>query len=175
MVVLQVSLERTGFVGEGEFSSREQSSIPDAFEIAFLDGLNAEGILPVDVTVSARRASRPGSTPFEGIDQGLALQRARALNADVVMILDASLSRQDMIFCREERRPFVARATLWTLGALVLRVTDGARLLVEPPGSGLRVMDVEADCQRRRIDRRLSAQELVDAGVRRGLSLMLGR
>lgn len=174
-VVLQVSLEHTGFIGEGEFSAQERASIPEALEIALLEALNAEGIVPVEVTLSARRSQRDSAVPLEQIDRTQALERARALKADVVMILDVSLSRLDLVYCRAERRPFVAHTTLWTLGAEVLRVADGARLLVEPPGPGLRQGDVEPECDRGRIARRLSAEELVDRAVKRGLSLLLGR
>ena len=174
-VVLQVSLEHTGFIGEGEFSAQERASIPEALEIALLEALNAEGIIPGEVTLSARRSSRDSAASLEGIDRKQALERARALKADVVMILDVSLSRRDLVYCREERRRFVARTTLWALGAEVLRVADGARLLVEPPGPALRQGDVEPECDRGRVARRLSAQELVDRVVERGLSLLLGR
>ena len=173
-VMLQVSLDPTGLPGEGEFLPREWNSIPEAFEIALLEGLNAEGILPVDVSLSARPSSR-GAVPFERIDRRQALERARTVKADVVLILDVSLSRRDRVYCQEERRPFMARTTLWTLGAEVVRVADGARLLIEPPGPTLRLGDVEPDCERGRIGRRLSAQELLDATVQQVLSLLLRR
>lgn len=173
VLVLQLSLGQTGFRGEGEFSPREQNSIPDAFEIAVLEGLNAEGILPVDVTLSPRRST--SGTPFKGIDRRQALDRGHALHADVVVILDASLSRRDLVFCREERRPFIARATLWIVGAEVLRVADGARLLIEPPGPELQLSDVEPDCERRRIERRLSTQELLNLAVQKILARLLRR
>lgn len=173
-VVLQVSLDRAGSLGEGEFSAREQRSIPDAFEIALLEALNAEGILPVDATVSVGRSTL-ASAPFEGIDRRQVLDRGRTLGADVVMIVGASLARRDLVFCREERRPFIARAALWTLAAEVLRVADGARLLIEPPAPAWQLADVEPDCERGRIGRRLSAQELLDALVQRVLSLLLRR
>lgn len=164
-LVLQLSL--------GEFSPREQNSIPDAFEIALLEGLNAEGILPVDVTLLPRRST--SGTPSKGIDRRQALDRGRALHADVVVILDASLSRRDLVFCREERRPFVARATLWMLGAEALRVADGTRLLIEPLGPTLRLSDVEPDCGQGRIERRLSTQELLNLAVKKILALLFRR
>ncbi len=173
VLLLQVSLDRTDLLGEGEFSSQERSSIPEAFEVALLESFNAEGILPLDVSVSSRRSASPGST--EGIDAKPALERGRAVGADLVMILEARLSRQDFVFCREERRPFVARTTSWTLAARVLRVADGSTLLIEPAGPGSRASDVEPDCERGRIARRLSAQELLDVAARRGLSLLLAK
>ena len=173
VLLLQVSLDRTGLLGEGEFSSQERSSIPEAFEVALLEGFNAEGILPLDVSLSSRRSGSPGSA--EGIDAKPALERARAVGADVVMILEGRLSRQDSVFCREERRAFVARTTSWMLAARVLRVADGSPLLIEPAGAGSRVSDVEPDCKRGRIVRRLSAQELLDVAARRALSLLLAK
>lgn len=174
-VVLQVSLDPGGLLGEGEFSARERTSIPEAFEIALLEGLNAEGILPVDVTRSARQASRDSLSPLWGGDRRQALARARTLKADVLLILSASLSRLDVVYCREARRPFMARTTVWTLGAEVVRVTDGARLLLEPSGAAQGLGDVEPDCDQGRISRRLSTQELLDMAVQRGLALLLGR
>ncbi len=172
-LVLQLSLGQTGFRGEGEFSPWEQNSIPDAFEIALLEGLNAEGILPVDVTLLPRRST--SGTPSKGIDRRQALDRGRALHADVVVILDAFLSRRDLVFCREERRPFVARATLWMLGVEVLRVVDGTRLLIEPLGPTLQLSDVEPDCGQGRIERRLSTQELLNLAVQKILALLFRR
>lgn len=180
--MLQVSLDHTGLMGEGEFSSRERSSIPEAIEIGLLEALNAEGIVPVDATLSARRSYRDETLAFERIDRNEALARARVLRADVVLILAVSLSRRDLVYCRAGThaggaggRPFVARTTLWMLGAEVLRVADGTRLLVEPPRPALSGGDIEPDCERGGIIRRLSVQELVDTALRRGLSLLLGR
>lgn len=172
-LVLQLSLGQTGFPGEGEFSPRKENSFPSAFEIALLEGFNTEGILPVDVTLSTRRS--PGGTPFEGIDRRQALDRGRALHADIVVILDATFSRRDLVFCREERRPFITRATLWMLGVEVLRVGDGTPLLVEPPGPALQLSDIEPDCERGRIERRRSTQELLHLAVQKVLALLLRR
>lgn len=180
VVVLQVSLEQTSLLGEGEFSRRERSSLPEAVEIALLEGLNAEGILPVDVTLSARGFSRDGAVSFERIDRRRALERARTLNADVVLIVGISLSRRDLVYCRAGTRasgaggrPFVAPTTLWTLGAEVLRVADGARLLVEPPGLARQLTDIEPECDRGRIGRRLSAHEMLQRAVQELLALLL--
>lgn len=162
-------------MGEGEFSPRERSSIPETVEIGLLEALNAEGIVPVDVTLFALGSYRDSASPFERLDRKQALERARALRADVVLILDVFLSRRDVVYCRAARRPFVARTTIWALGAEVLRVADGTRLLMEPPGSQSRQGDVESDCDRGRIERRLSTQEQADRAVRQGLSLLLGK
>jgi len=179
-VVLQVSLEQTDLFGEGEFSRRERRSIPDAVELALLEGLNAEGILPVDVTLSAQRSSRNSAGAFERIDRTQAIERARTLHADVVLIADVSLSRRDLVYCRAGTRaggaggrPFVARTTLWTLGAEALRVADGIRLLVEPPGPARRLEDVEPDCDSGRISRRLSVEEMAQRAAQELLVLLL--
>ncbi len=179
-VVLQVSLEQTELLGEGEFSRRERSSIPEAAEIALLEGLNAEGILPVDVTLSARGSSRDSAGAFERIDRKQALERARTLHADVVLIVDVSLSRQDLVYCRAGPsaagaggRPFIARTTFWTFGVEVLRVVDGVRLLVEPPAPAHRLRDIEPECDRGRVGRRLSAEEMLETAVRELLALLL--
>ncbi len=172
-VVLQVSVDHTGFLGQGEFSRQERDSVPEAFELTFLDKLNAEGILPVDVTVVAQRDYRAHSTVLERIDRNEALKRARALKADTVLILDARLSRGNLVYCPTERRPFVARTTFWSLAADVVRVADGTHLLIEPPGPALRVGNVEPDCERGRISRSLSSHELLEAAVQRAVSLLL--
>lgn len=172
-LVLRLSLGQTGFPGVGGFPPREANSFPDAFEIAVLEGFNAEGILPVDVIISTRRST--SDLPFEGIDRRQALDRGHTLHADVVVILDASFSWRDLVFCRAERRPFITRATLWRLGVEVLRVADGTRLLIEPPGPALQLSDVEPDCERGRIERRIGAQELLALVVQRALTLLLRR
>ncbi|MFQ5897021.1 MAG: hypothetical protein ACE5JN_02065 [Candidatus Methylomirabilia bacterium] len=174
-VVIQVSLDRTSLLGEGEFSPRQRSAIPQAVEIGLLEGLNAEAILPVDVTLLARPSYRDRASPFTRIDRQLALEQARTLNADFVLILDVHLSRQPVLHCRGGRRPFRVRTTRWTFGAEVLRVSDGTRLLVRPPAPGLRLDDVEPDCDRGRVDRRRTAHEMLEVSVRRGLSLVLGK
>jgi len=173
-VVLQISLDRTGFLGEGEFSARERDSIPEGYETALLEGLNTEGVLPLDISLTANRSYR-GSRPFETIDRAQALHRGRSVNADHVMIVDVHLSRRDLVHCRDSRRPFVALTTVVRAGVEVLRVRDGARVLVEPPGQALETTDIEADCGERRVARRASGQELMEESVGKVLKLLLTR
>ncbi|MFQ5521875.1 MAG: hypothetical protein ACE5FK_10785 [Candidatus Methylomirabilia bacterium] len=160
-------------MGEGEFSRRERSTIPQAVEIGILESLNAKAILPVDVTLLARPSYRDRASPFATIDRHQALERAGDLNADFVLILDVHLSRQPVLHCRGHRRPFRALTTRWTFGAEVLRVADGIRLLVRPPGPEQHLDDVEPDCYRGRVDHRLTAHQMLEASVRRSLSLIL--
>ncbi|MBI4611919.1 MAG: hypothetical protein HY726_23250 [Candidatus Rokubacteria bacterium] len=172
-VLIRVSLDRTAAPGDGGLSPRARSPLADAFEIGFLEGLNARGILPLDTTLSAHLGDRP--LPVPQAERQRALERARALKADAMLIVSVVVSRLDLVYCRDARRPFAARTTLWTVSAEVLRVADGARLLFEPPSPGLRLTDVEPDCDAGRIERRLSSQELLDAAVQRSLSVLLGR
>lgn len=172
-VVLRLAVDETGPSAPGALSARERSALPEAFEIAFLEGLNAEGILPVDSTLSHRPV--PRDTRAGASERIQALERARTLGADVLVIVSASVSRLDLIYCRETRGPFVARTTLWRIGVEVLRPADGAALLFEPPGPALSLTDVEPDCEGGRIGRRLTPQELLDETVQRSLSILFRR
>lgn len=173
-VVLQVSLEQTGF-GEGEFTSRERAAIPGEFEAGMIDGLNRRGIFALDLTLVANRAWRGPATPLARLDRSPALARARSLRADALVLVDLYLGRRERIYCRESRRPFRALSTLLRVSVEVLRVEDGTRLLVEPPEAGGVLTDIEAGCGAERSVRRLSMEELAEAGVSRALTLLLGR
>lgn len=174
-IALTVSLEKTGFLGDGEFSAGERASIPEGYETALLEGLNADGILPLDISLTANRSYRGSQPPFEKTDRAQALDRGRSVNADHVMIVDVHLSRRSLVHCRDSRRPFVALTTVVQAGAELLRVRDGARLLVEPPGPDLETTDIEADCEQRRVTRRASGQELMEESVAKVLKLILRR
>lgn len=173
-VVLQVSLDQTGF-GEGEFASQERASIPDRFEAGLIDALNSQGIFPLDVALTAQRSYRGTSNPIDRIDRAQALARARSLRADVLLLVDMHLARADLVYCRETRRPFRARSTLLAVTLEVLRVSDGTRLLLEPPAGDQLLTDIEAECGRERSIRRLSMEELAGAGISRALTLLMRR
>jgi len=174
-VVLQVSLDQTGF-GEGEFTSQERAGLPEQLEAGLIEGLNTRGIFPLDVALIALRAYRGTPNPIDGLDRTPALARARTLKADVLLVMDMHLSRRDLVHCREVRRPFLARGTTVLAVTLeVLRVSDGARLLLEPPDAGLTLTDVEAQCAPERRVRRLSAEEMTDAAVSRIVALLMKR
>jgi hypothetical protein len=174
-IALTVSLDRTGLFGEGEFSARERASIPEAYETALLEGLNSEGILLADISVTADRSSRGSREPLEGIDRGQALSRGRSVDADHVVIIAVRLHRGELVHCREANRPFVAPTTVIQAALELLRVRDGARLLLEPRGPALEATDVEPDCERRRVTRRASGQELVEESVGKVLKRLLKR
>ena len=163
-VVLQVSLDQTGF-GEGEFTRAERASIPDQFEAGLIDALNSQGLFPLDVALTASQK----------IDRAQALARARSLGADVLLLVDMRLGRRGIVYCRETSRPFVARSTVLAVTLEVLRVSDGTRLLLEPPIAGQLLTDIEAECGRERSIRRLSIEELAGAGISRMLTLLLRR
>lgn len=172
-ITLQISLDKTGLFGEGEFSAQERASLPEGYEAALLHGLNAEGLLPLDISVTANRAYRGSPSTFETIDRAQALSRARSVNADHVMIIDIRLSRRELVHCRDSRRPFVTLTTVVSAGLELLRARDGARLLVEPSGPDLETIDVEADCEWRRTARRASGQEIMEESVAKVLRLLL--
>jgi hypothetical protein len=155
-VVLQVS---------GEFPSREAASISDRVEAGLIDALNGQGIFPLDVTVSTSRT----------LDRGQALARAQSLRADTLLLLEMHLGQRDVVYCRETRRPFAARSTLLAVTLEVLRVSDGARLLLEPPDAAHPLTDIEAECGREPSAHRLSLEELAGTGISRALTLLLRR
>ena len=174
-VVLQVSLDQSGF-GEGEFTSQERAGLPEQFEAGLIEGLNARGIFPLDVALIALRAYRGESDPIERLDRTPPLARARTLKADFLLVVDMRLSRRDLVYCREVRRPFLARGTTVVAVTLeVLRVSDGARLLLEPPDANLKLTDVEAECAPERRVRRLSTEEMADAAAARIVALLMKR
>lgn len=174
-IALTVSLDKTGFLGDGEFSASERASIPEGYETALLEGLNTEGILPLDISLTVNRSYRGSQPPFETIDRARALDRGQNVNADHVMIVDVHLGRRSLVHCRDSRRPFVALTTVVQAGVELLRVRDGARLLVEPPGPDLETTDIEADCEQRRVARRASGQELIEQSVGKVLKLLRAR
>lgn len=148
----------------GEFASRERATISDRFEAGLIDALNGQGIFPLDVAVSTSGT----------LDRGQALARARSLRADALLLLEMNLGRRDLLYCRETRRPFAARTTVLAVTLEVLRVSDGARLLLEPPGDPP-LTDIEVECGREPSVRRVSLEELAGAGISRALTLLLRR
>lgn len=172
-IVLRVSLDRTGAFGEGEFSAQERAALPEAYEAALLERLNAEGIPPADISLTPNRSFRGSRESLEGIDRAQALSRGETVNADYVVIVDVRLSRRELVHCREAGRPFVALTTVATAGLELLRLRDGARLLVEPPGPDLQATDIVADCERRRIARRASSEETMEESAGKVLQRLL--
>ncbi len=173
-VLLQVALDQSGF-GEGEFTSQERASFPEELETGLIDSLNGQGIFPLDVSLSALPAYRGASAPIDRLDRAPALARARSLQADVLLVMDMHLSRRTLSFCRGTARPFSALTTVVAITLEVLRVTDGRRLLLEPPDANLTVTDVDAPCTKEGRARRLSPQELTDAAVSRLLTRLMRR
>ena len=168
-IALRVSLDRTGVF---PFSAQDRTVLPEAYEAALLEGLNAEGILPVDISLTANRASRGSQEPLEGFDRAQARSRAEAVNADYLVIVDVRLGRRDLVHCREAGRPFGALTTVATAGLELVRLRDGARLLMEPPGTELQATDLTADCTQRRATRRTS-QEMMEESVGKVLRRLL--
>ena len=146
-----------------------RAGIPERYESAVQEALNGAGILPVDITLEARRAEKTNDLPLEGIKPAAALARAREIGADHVVIVDARLSRRDFPLCRQGARALVGTATYWEAGLEVLRVSDGVRVLVEPPGAEQRVLDLEVDCRQGRLIRRKAMDEMIEESAKRAL------
>ncbi len=163
-VYLQVSVDRAG-----PFSERERASIPEQYEAALQEALNDLGILPVDLVLVARRAFAGNDRPLTRVGMRQALSRARETGAEQLLILDARLSRRDLIHCRDSRRPLTGPTTFWETGMELLRVTDGEPLITDPPGDEQRVADVELDCQRGRLIQRKGMDEMIEESVKKVL------
>jgi len=146
-----------------------RAGIPERYESAVQEALNGAGILPVDITLEARRAEKTNDLPLEGIKPAAALARAREIGADHLVIVDARLSRRDLPLCRQGARALVGTATYWEAGLEVLRVSDGVRVLVEPPGAEQRVLDLEVDCRQGRLIRRKAMDEMIEESAKRAL------
>lgn len=173
--MLQVSLDQTGF-GKGEFSEQERASLPEQFEAALIDGLNARGLFPLDVALAAQRTYRGGAIPIDRLERTPALTRAKHLDADVLLIVDIHVGRRDLLHaCRETGRRFLARTTVVAITLEVLRVSDGTRLLMKSPAPAPGLMDVELACAPGGGVRRLPPEELTDAAVSHILTVLLGR
>ncbi len=168
-VFLQVSIDRVG-LGSGPFTERERASIPEQYEAALQDALNDLGILPVDLTLEARRTFASHDRPLEQVDVRRALGRAREAGAEHLLVLDARLSRRELTHCRDSRRPLSGSTTFWEAGMELIRVSDATRLVTEPPGEDQRVVDVELDCQRGRLITRRGMEEMIEESVKKILA-----
>jgi len=145
----------------GDVSQRERARIPEDYQAAVIEGLDRMGILPLDIATAA-----PGrGQALTRIDRGPALARARAVGADHLLIVDARLSRGDLRHCQQSGHALVGPTTYWDAGLEIDQVSDGKRLLVEPPAQDLRAVDVELDCKTGRLIRRRSMDELINDSV----------
>ncbi len=168
-VLVHISLMRVGF-DAGPFSAQERASIPESYEAAVEEALNALAIIPLDVTLEARRSERSSDRPLERLDTASALARARQAGAEHLLIVAARLSRREMVHCRESRRALSGLTTVWEAGLEILRVPDGAPLLIEPSGEDRQVVDVEVDCQRGRVAGRKTTEEMIQESIQKILA-----
>src|SRR3990170_1016896 len=152
--------------GPGEWEERESRALPDEYQGALLEALNARAVLAREVQVRGERDGR--------LDAPAALARARELGADHAVLVEIRVAQVQAVFCRDSRRAFRAAATLWSQSLRVLRAADGAVRLAVAPGSSLDLLDVEADCESPRESRRRSAGETIDEAVRRMLGRVVG-
>lgn len=150
--------------GPGSWSDRERASLPEEYEGALLEGLNANAVLVRDVQLARARGG--------AFDPPSALLRTRDVGADHAILIGVTIDRQPLIFCRETR-PFQAVSTVWNQEVDVLRASDGAvRLALRRPV--LSVSDVEPDCERPRESQRRSPTETITQAVNRLLSRLFG-
>jgi len=152
--------------GAGRWEERESRALPDEYQGALLEALNARAVLAREVQV---RGEREG-----GLEPRAALARAREVGADHVVLVEIRVSQVQPVFCRDGRRPFRAAATLWSQSLQVLRAQDGAVRLSVAAGSALDLLDVEPDCENPGESRQRSAGEVIDEAVRRMLGRVVG-
>ena len=152
--------------GAGRWEERESRALPDEYQGALLEALNARAVLAREVQV---RGEREG-----GLEPRAALARAREVGADHAVLVEIRVSQVQPVFCRDGRRPFRAAATLWSQSLQVLRAQDGAVRLSVAAGSALDLLDVEPDCENPGESRQRSAGEVIDEAVRRMLGRVVG-
>jgi hypothetical protein len=149
-------------LGPGPWSERERRGLAAGYEGALLEALDARAVAVRDVR----------SGPEAPADEAAALGRARAVDADHVVLIAVRVDRGPRRFCLDGRRPFEATATVWRQQARVLRAADGAERLAVGP-EALTVSDVEPDCDDPRASRRRSPDETIGAAVNRLLGRLL--
>jgi hypothetical protein len=145
--------------GPGTFAALEREAITTQYEGALLDALNGSGILVRDtrVTSSAQGTATPAA----------ALMRAREVQADHAVLVEARIARQPEVFCRDTRRPLQTTATVWTQGVTILRASDGAARLTVMPDRARAVMDLEPDCEKPQESPRRSRDDLITEAAAR--------
>lgn len=152
--------------GPGQYGDGERRALPEEYEGALLEGLNAHAVLAKDVRVTAG-----------GRDATLeaTLARARELGADHAIFVAVRLTRGAFPFCRETRgSAFRAQATLWDQRAEVARTADGLVRLRIAPGAAMAVYDLDADCDHPRESRRRSPAEAAAESVKKLLARLFG-
>src|SRR3970040_185628 len=122
--------------GPGEWEERESRALPDEYQGALLEALNARAVLAREVQVRGERDGRLDAPP--------ALARARELGAAHAVLVEIRVAQVQAVFCRDSRRAFRAAATLWSQSLRVLRAADGAVRLAGAPGASLALPRVGA-------------------------------
>lgn len=147
----------------GVFTARERQGLAAAYEGALLEGLNARALLVLDF-------QRAEGGPPDGAE---ALARARALGADHALLVDVRITREAVLLCAAERRPFRASVTRWRQVLTVLRVEDGLPRL-RLADRALEATDLDPDCLEPQRSLRRSGPEAAAAAVSRLLARLLG-
>src|SRR5215813_954891 len=144
-----------------DLSQRERLRVPEDYQAAVVEGLDRIGILAVDATMLPPTRARP----LEAFERAPALARAREAGAEHLVIVDARLSRGDLIPCQRGGRPLIVPTVYWDAALEIDRVSDGKRLYVDPPAEEMRAVDVEFDCKTGKLIRRRSMDELINDSV----------
>lgn len=149
-------------IGRGQFPDREAASLPSAYENLLLEALNARAVMSRDLTTV------PSRTP---LDHRAAAARAREVGADHALLVDVTVSRADVSFCRGSRGAFNAAALTVHQQVVVVRASDAA--VRWQPQRRLETAAIEPDCETPRESRTRSTTETLQAAVDRLLSELL--
>ncbi len=145
--------------GQGDFTKQERATLPELYTGALLDALNAQAVLPLDVSVSVDR-----------LDRTAAVARAREVDADQALIVDATVARGRHTYCRDTSLVFTTGATEWTTRVDVVRASDRETRLLEPE---LRTTDFKEDCEAPKSSHRLDADDAIRESVRKVVGAIL--
>lgn len=149
-------------LGRGQFQDREAAALPSEYENLLLEGLNTRAVISRDLTVV------PSKTP---LDHRAAVARAREVGADHALLVDVTVSRVDLSYCRGSRGAFTAPALTVVQRVTVLRASDGA--VRWQPRERLETAAIEPDCEKPRESRQRSRTETLQAAVDRLLTELL--
>src|SRR5262245_25610810 len=149
-----------------QLSDRERASLADRYEGALVEAFDERGVPPTDV----QRLGASGA-----FEPRRALARAREVHADYAVVVELRVEQRETVFCRGGRRAFAAATTVWSQGVQVLRASDGSSRIVLPPGQGLDVTEIEADCANPRRSRLRDQAEMIASAVEAIAERILGR
>ena len=140
----------------GAVDEHERQNLPESYEGALLEALNAKAIVVRDL---GRLTSK------EGADGRAALARAREIGADAAIIVQVRVALELVTVCGDTRRPLRGRALVVRQDVQVLRASDGTTRLRLVDSPSLEANDVDVDCDEPRQAKRLGLRAAMEAAV----------